>query len=152
MTDPRLTELLNGEIDGELDRQQRAELSRRLLANTGARAAREDLRRVCEALDSVPQVEPPPALSENVLQRALTEKKQSFMMIRLYSAHPIPSARGFVEVSRAHCTSRGIDQVAQRLCLGGHAHSAFFGTTDRNFAFLTQGFARSLRPRPMLPG
>src|ERR1700751_5117440 len=67
MTDPRLTELLNGEIDGELDRQQRAELSRRLLANTGARAAREDLRRVCEALDSVPQVEPPPALSENVL-------------------------------------------------------------------------------------
>jgi anti-sigma factor RsiW len=67
MTDPRLSELLNGEIDGELDAQQRAELSRRLLANAEARAMREEFRRVCAALDAVPQVAPPPELSQGVL-------------------------------------------------------------------------------------
>jgi anti-sigma factor RsiW len=66
MTDPRLTELLNAEIDGVLDAPQRAELSRRLLSNPDARAAREDLRRVCAALDSIPELDPPPGLCEQV--------------------------------------------------------------------------------------
>jgi len=67
MTDPRLNELIQAEIDGELDAQQRAELARRLLADPAARAERDDLRRVCTALDAIPQLEPPPDLRDKVL-------------------------------------------------------------------------------------
>jgi anti-sigma factor RsiW len=67
MTDPRLTELIQGEIDGELDVQQRAELARRLLADPQARGERDELRRVCAELDAIPQVQPPSALRDNVL-------------------------------------------------------------------------------------
>jgi hypothetical protein len=67
MTDPRLNELIQADIDGELDAQQRAELARRLLADPAARAERDELRRVCTSLDAIPQVEPPPDLRDNVL-------------------------------------------------------------------------------------
>jgi hypothetical protein len=67
VTDPRLVELIHGEIDGELDARQRAELARGLLADSNARAWREDLKRLCAALDQVEEVEPPPQLRENIL-------------------------------------------------------------------------------------
>lgn len=74
MTDPRLVELINAEIDGELDTQQRAELARGLLADSSARARREDLRRLCAALAQVEDVEPPSQLRENILA-ALPQSK-----------------------------------------------------------------------------
>ncbi len=61
MADPRQLELIHAEIDGELNAQQRAELARRLLADPDVRAVREDLRRLCTALDALEQVEPPDA-------------------------------------------------------------------------------------------
>jgi hypothetical protein len=67
MSDPRLTELIHAEIDGELDAQGRAELARRLLSDPEARAERDELHRVCSALDAVPEVDPPPGLKDNVL-------------------------------------------------------------------------------------
>jgi hypothetical protein len=67
MTDPRLSELIQAEIDGELDTQQRAELARRLLADPGARGERDELHRVRAALDAIPQIEPPAQLRDNVL-------------------------------------------------------------------------------------
>jgi hypothetical protein len=67
MTDPRLLQLINAEIDGELDGEQRAELSRRLLADPAARAERDELKRVCAALDGLPLAEPPRDLAGGVL-------------------------------------------------------------------------------------
>jgi hypothetical protein len=67
MSVDRYTELIHAEIDGELDAQQRAELSRCLLADPGVRALRDDLRRVCTALDETTQSEPPPDLQDSIL-------------------------------------------------------------------------------------
>ena len=67
MATPAELELLNAEIDGELDDRQRAELARALLADPQLRALREDLRRLCAALDAVPAREPPAQLREQIL-------------------------------------------------------------------------------------
>lgn len=67
MTADRHIELIHAEIDGELDAQQRAELSRHLLSDPDIRALRDDLRRVCAALDATPQAEPPPDLQDSIL-------------------------------------------------------------------------------------
>jgi anti-sigma factor RsiW len=67
MSEPEYLPLIHAEIDGELDGPQRGELARRLLADPDVRAVREDLRRVCTALDAMPQVEPPPELHESIL-------------------------------------------------------------------------------------
>lgn len=75
MTDPGLLELINAEIDGELDAQQRAELARVLLADPNARAKREELKQLCAALDRVEEVEPPSQLRETVLAAALQQSK-----------------------------------------------------------------------------
>ena len=75
MTDPRHLALIHAEIDGELDAGGRAELARSLLAAPDIRALREDLRRVCAAVEALPQVEPPARLVEGVLA-ALPRKGQ----------------------------------------------------------------------------
>jgi hypothetical protein len=67
MTDDGQTALIHGEIDGELDAQQRAELARRVLADPRARALREELRRLCTALDAIEAVEPPAQLRASIL-------------------------------------------------------------------------------------
>jgi anti-sigma factor RsiW len=59
--------LIQAEIDGELTDQQRAELSSHLLADPAVRAMREQMRRLCQALDHIPQVEPPKSLRSDVL-------------------------------------------------------------------------------------
>jgi hypothetical protein len=59
--------LIHAEIDGELDTQRRAELARQLLAEPQFRALREDLKRVCDTLDGVAAVEPPPQLRASIL-------------------------------------------------------------------------------------
>lgn len=76
MTDPSLLGLINAEIDGELDTQQRAELARGLLTDPNARASREDLKRLCAALDQVEQVEPPSQLREDILAALPQSKPQ----------------------------------------------------------------------------
>lgn len=67
MPDDRTLELLNLEIDGELSAADRADLSRRLLNDPLARAAREDLRRTCAGLATLALTEPPADLPERVL-------------------------------------------------------------------------------------
>ena len=68
MTDADYMALIQAELDGQLDRSQRAELARRLLADPEARAAREDLLRLRGLLESLEEVEPPADLRERVLQ------------------------------------------------------------------------------------
>jgi len=67
MVDPGHLELIHAEIDGELDARQRAELSRRLLADPAARSLRDDFQRLCRALDAVAEIEPPPQLRDGIL-------------------------------------------------------------------------------------
>jgi len=68
MADSRQLALIHAEIDGELDAQQRAGLGRRVLADPETRELREDLRRLCAALDTFEQVEPPPQLQERIFR------------------------------------------------------------------------------------
>jgi hypothetical protein len=68
MTSPGYVALIHAEIDGELDAGQRAELARQLLADTEARALREDLLTLREMFDAIGQVEPPAHLRANVLR------------------------------------------------------------------------------------
>jgi len=67
MANPGQLVLINAEIDGDLDAAQRAELARTLLADPKARELRDDLRRLCQTLDAVPLVDPPPGLQESIL-------------------------------------------------------------------------------------
>jgi hypothetical protein len=67
MVDPKYVELINAEIDGELDARQRAELSARLLSDPVARALRDEMHRLCKALDEVGPVDPPPQLRAEIL-------------------------------------------------------------------------------------
>jgi anti-sigma factor RsiW len=61
--------LLHGELDDELSSEQRAELSRLLLADPQLRALRDELQSVCGRLDTVGRVEPPPELKDSILNR-----------------------------------------------------------------------------------
>jgi anti-sigma factor RsiW len=67
MVDPTQLALIHAEIDGELDDRQRAELSRHLLADPALRALRDEMRRLCRALDAVPQADPPARLYADIL-------------------------------------------------------------------------------------
>ena len=67
MADATRLALIHAEIDGELDPRQRAELARSLLADPATRALREDLRRLCTALDAVAAAEPPAELRARIL-------------------------------------------------------------------------------------
>lgn len=66
MHDDRLNELLNAELDGELDGAGQAELERLLSASAEARARREELRRVADALSHLKPVEPPADFASSV--------------------------------------------------------------------------------------
>jgi hypothetical protein len=67
MRDDRLNELLNAELDGELDAAGRTELEQLLSGSPEARARRDELRRVVDALSHLKPVEPPSDLRESVL-------------------------------------------------------------------------------------
>lgn len=68
MADPEYLALVNAELDGELNAQQRAELARRLLADPEARSFRDDMLRLRTVLDSIEQSEPPAQLCPRILQ------------------------------------------------------------------------------------
>ena len=67
MHDGRVLELIHAELDGELDADGRAELERALLASPEARAVRDDLRRVTQALERLAPVEAPADLRAAVV-------------------------------------------------------------------------------------
>jgi hypothetical protein len=67
MIQERHVELIHAELDGELTSEQRAELSRVLLANPEARALRDQLARLFSAVAKLELADPPPELSDSVL-------------------------------------------------------------------------------------
>lgn len=67
MINEKYLELIQAEVDGELPEQDRAELSRFMLANPDAHVVRDELKRLCSTLDQVRPAEPPPELLASVL-------------------------------------------------------------------------------------
>ena len=67
MTDHPGTTLIHGEIDGELDEHQRAELARWLLSDPPTRLLRDELRQVCSRLETLEVADPPPDLKQRIL-------------------------------------------------------------------------------------
>ena len=63
----RAIELINVEIDGVLSGAERAELNRLLLADPAIRSLRDELRRTCQALESVEPEEIPADLHESIM-------------------------------------------------------------------------------------
>ena len=61
--------LIHAELDGDLSSQQRADLARLLLADPQLRALRDELKGLCNRLDAIGQVEPPPQLKDSILNR-----------------------------------------------------------------------------------
>ena len=64
----RALELVNAEVDGELDGLARAELSRRLLADPGLRALRDETRALCAVIDALPSESPPQGLRDSIME------------------------------------------------------------------------------------
>ncbi|MBV8496877.1 MAG: hypothetical protein JO361_08865 [Gammaproteobacteria bacterium] len=60
-------ELIHAEIDGELDPRQRAELARSVLSDPAVRTVRDELQRLCRALETLPEAEPPADLRDSIL-------------------------------------------------------------------------------------
>jgi hypothetical protein len=69
MIDERNIELIHADLDGELSREERAELARVLLANPEARALRDELSRLFGELARLDEVSPPAGLTTSVLAR-----------------------------------------------------------------------------------
>jgi hypothetical protein len=67
MGEQDILNLIQAELDGQLDAQQRAELAQRVLADPEARALREELQHLRSMLDELEKVEPPPELKASVL-------------------------------------------------------------------------------------
>jgi anti-sigma factor RsiW len=67
MIDERHFELIHRDLDGELSRDERAELARVLLAKPEARALRDELGRLFGELARLDDVPPPPDLAASVL-------------------------------------------------------------------------------------
>jgi anti-sigma factor RsiW len=67
MIEERHVELIHAELDGELTSEQRAELSRILLASPEARALRTELAQLSETLAGLEEAAPPPELSASIL-------------------------------------------------------------------------------------
>lgn len=68
MIEERFRELIHAEIDGELTDRQKAELANHLLAHPETRTIRDEIGRVCAALDGIEMVEPPHGLRDSILR------------------------------------------------------------------------------------
>lgn len=66
--EPKYFELMNAALDGEISDVERAELARYLTANPEALAKQAELAELCQSLDKMEQVVPPPHLKYSILE------------------------------------------------------------------------------------
>ena len=72
--DPKFSDLINAEIDGWISPEEHLELEAFLAKNEAARAYRDELTGLCENLDSIEPVSPPPHLKHVVLDAVISSK------------------------------------------------------------------------------
>ena len=122
--DPRTTELVNADIDGELSADERAELDELLADDREARHFRDELGAVCDALDAVPDEEPPPHLKHVIMnsikspaQRrpaAETSRSTETFVDSLFASHRVRYALSFALGVVLAFTFAVSDQASQR--------------------------------------
>jgi hypothetical protein len=94
MIEPKLKELLNREIDGELSATEHTRLEKTLLRNAAARKYQKGLRALANSLASVEPVEPPKHLANRIRAAvhandvALAPAKSSWRVALLELLHP----------------------------------------------------------------
>ena len=87
MIEERIIKLINASIDGELGQSERIELESILESSAEARAVKVELQKLNNLLDGVPQQQPPPGLSQQILQQVvLPAKKPAFSLAGLFSS------------------------------------------------------------------
>ena len=89
MIEDRHIELIHAELDGELTSEQRAELSRLLLANPEARSFRDELNRLFGALAQLEDAEPPRELHASVLTAIGAQSGPAQSVRRSWYAGPV---------------------------------------------------------------
>lgn len=97
MSDVRAMELINAEIDGELDQDDKAELDAMLQSSADLRAMQAELRRFANMLDNLPEQAPPPDLAERILECVKPANRETaFSLGGLLSLfQPAPTAVSF---------------------------------------------------------
>jgi hypothetical protein len=97
MLEERILNLINADIDGELEPAEKEELQAALDSSAEARAMQAELRKLAHLLDSAPEVEPPPGLAQQILQRmSPTSARPTFSLGELFSSfQPAPAGLAF---------------------------------------------------------
>jgi hypothetical protein len=72
--DPKFADLINAEIDGWISPEEHVELEAYLAENDAASAYRDELTGLCENLDSMEPVSPPPHLKHVILDAVISSK------------------------------------------------------------------------------
>jgi len=132
MLQERIINLINEELDGELSAADRAELEAVLQDSEEARAMREELQRLGTWIGSMPEVEPPANLREQILAGVPLPRSQfrpsisfgslfaSFQPAQagLAFAAGLLLAVGYYELSPAHRESADPSQMVGTLIAG----------------------------------
>ena len=85
MFDPRIAELIQADVDGELTASDRSELASFLERSEEARRFREDMLQVARMLSAIPLAEPPAGLRQRILQRIrLPERRSRWEWVALW--------------------------------------------------------------------
>jgi len=97
MLDARALELINADIDGELEQQERAELDAILAASAEARAIRAEMRKLANLLEGTPEQQPPEDLAKRILEQLPSRSfRPSFSIAGLLSSfQPLPLGLAF---------------------------------------------------------
>lgn len=101
MPDARTIELIQGKIDDALSPAERAELDGRLAAEPDAAAMHDELAALRDALDAIPEVEPPSEMAAGVMRQVR----------QLARSAPVPIERHVAEGERKR-------KFAMRFALG----------------------------------
>jgi anti-sigma factor RsiW len=93
MLEERTLHLINGDLDGELSPSEKNELNAILESSPEARAMKQELQKLNNLLDAVPDLPPPPGLTEQVLNRmAPSMPRAPFSLARFFGAFQPASA------------------------------------------------------------
>lgn len=119
----KYVDLINASLDNELGDAERGELADYLAANVEAQSMHDDLANLCGALDSMPQVEPPPHLKYAILDSVVTSNTlhpdrsggwQSIFAMPVFR-HAVAFAAGafmtFALISSNQISDRAFDDV-----------------------------------------
>lgn len=63
----KFTDLINADLDGEISDAEKAELKRFLIENDAGRALHDELSSLCNKLDNVEQIDPPPYMRHIIM-------------------------------------------------------------------------------------